>query len=290
MITNYKYYPKTKSELVEAIKKEIYEVQGTPDNPNWNADLNCINTSGIEDMSLLFSNNGFLVEFPLGDFNGDISKWNVSNVKDMRHMFAESKFNGDISKWNVNNVKDMMCMFYNSKFNGDISKWDVSNVEDMSWMFENSKFNGDIGNWDVSDKMKMSTGLNNISANLDSDKLPDKVISRVTADRILQKYPEIGMVRKDIRRFMNKEKIKELTDIYGQLEIDNKTMVKFMNILTLKIPYEEKIIMCYKEAKNDEERMKAIGFTVIVPYIKEREEQRKNNRNKSDINNKEISH
>ena len=38
----YKYRPKNKEELVEAIKKEIYEVQGTEYNPNWQADLNCI--------------------------------------------------------------------------------------------------------------------------------------------------------------------------------------------------------------------------------------------------------
>ena len=31
------------------------------------------------------------------DFNGDISKWNVSNVNDMRFMFEQSSFNGDIS-------------------------------------------------------------------------------------------------------------------------------------------------------------------------------------------------
>lgn len=31
-------------------------------------------------------------------FNGDISKWDVSNVKDMSEMFMDSrKFNGDIS-------------------------------------------------------------------------------------------------------------------------------------------------------------------------------------------------
>ena len=54
---------------------------------------------------------------------GDISKWNVSNVTDMCHMFSDSKFNGDISKWDVNNINDMSYMFYYSEFNGDISKW-----------------------------------------------------------------------------------------------------------------------------------------------------------------------
>ena len=43
----YKYHPKTKEELVEAMKKEIFEVQGTKDNPNWEADLDCIDVSQI---------------------------------------------------------------------------------------------------------------------------------------------------------------------------------------------------------------------------------------------------
>ena len=74
----YKYRPKTKEELVEAIKKEIYEIQRTKNKPNWQADLNCIDTSLITDMSDLFSK-----EYGLNKFNGDISKWNVSNVENM---------------------------------------------------------------------------------------------------------------------------------------------------------------------------------------------------------------
>ena len=108
----YKYQPKNKEELNEAIKKEIYENQGTPDNPNWKADLNCIDTSAITDMSYLFF---------YSQFNGDISKWDVSNVEDTKEMFARSEFNNDISGWNVGNVIDMSYMFAYSKFNRDIS-------------------------------------------------------------------------------------------------------------------------------------------------------------------------
>ena len=50
-------------------------------------------------------------------------------------MFLWSKFNGDISQWNVSNVKNMSCMFQCSNFNRDISKWDVSNVTKISGMF-----------------------------------------------------------------------------------------------------------------------------------------------------------
>jgi surface protein len=62
-------------------------------------------------------------------------------------MFNWTNFNGDISKWNVSNVNKMSDMFRKSKFNGDISNWDVSKVKDMSNMFEESEFNKDLSNW-----------------------------------------------------------------------------------------------------------------------------------------------
>ena len=45
---------------------------------------------------------------------GDISDWDVSNVKDMSVMFSgceQLKSVGDISNWNVSNVKNVNCMF-----------------------------------------------------------------------------------------------------------------------------------------------------------------------------------
>jgi hypothetical protein len=56
---NYKYQPE--------------DYNGTSDNPNWEADLNCIDTSQINRMFGVFS-------ILYGDFNGDISRWNVEKV------------------------------------------------------------------------------------------------------------------------------------------------------------------------------------------------------------------
>jgi surface protein len=69
-------------------------------------------------MSWLFSKD-YYSGYKLGEFNGDISRWNVSNVKDMESMFSFAKsFNQPIGDWDVSNVTNMRCMFfYADKFN-----------------------------------------------------------------------------------------------------------------------------------------------------------------------------
>jgi surface protein len=137
----YNLFPKTKEELCKMIEQEIKQ-------NGYECDLNHIDVREITDLSWLFAKDGDK-GYGLQNFNGDISEWDVSNVKNMSHMFYQSIFNGDISQWDVSNVIDMNYMFYNSDFNGDISDWDVSNVQLMSRMFQQSKFNQPIGNWDV---------------------------------------------------------------------------------------------------------------------------------------------
>jgi surface protein len=136
----YNYHPKTNEELKKIVKRLITE-RGNE------ADLNDIDTSEITDMSYLF--------YCFTSFNGDISLWDVSGVKNMDNMFADSLFNGDISGWDVSKVINMTSMFYRSAFNGDISGWNVSNVTTMWGMFQKSKFNGDISNWNVNNVIDM---------------------------------------------------------------------------------------------------------------------------------------
>jgi len=103
-------------------------------------------------------------------FDGDISKWDVSNITHMSYMFlgAES-FNQDNSNWDTSNVTDMSCMFNGAKsFNQNISKWDTSNVTDMYGMFWGAEtFNQDLSNWDTSNVTDMrfmfdKSGLTNL--------------------------------------------------------------------------------------------------------------------------------
>merc|ERR1712037_313315 len=71
-------------------------------------------------------------------FNQDLSKWDVSAVKNMRYMFADaSAFNQDLSKWDVSAVRNMQNMFihasaFNRKLCGDA--W-VQSKADKSHMF-----------------------------------------------------------------------------------------------------------------------------------------------------------
>ena len=67
----YSYHPKTKLELREIILKRVKE-EGNK------VDLNDIDVSNITDMSSLFKEI---------NFNGDISKWDVSKVKNKYKIF-----------------------------------------------------------------------------------------------------------------------------------------------------------------------------------------------------------
>jgi hypothetical protein len=105
-----------------------------------NCDLNDIYTSNIEDMSFLFKKEPDWMdsgEFDNSDFDGDISGWDVSNVKSMEGMFTDSCFDGNISKWDVGQVTSMYQMFMGSDFNGDLSAWEdkVSELKEVGDMF-----------------------------------------------------------------------------------------------------------------------------------------------------------
>ena len=80
------------------------------------------------------------------NFSGEwISKWDVSNIKEMDYMFKGCEnFDCDLSNWDVSNVETMSEMFYYcKKFTGKgLENWNVSkvkNTNDMFWYCHNLK-------------------------------------------------------------------------------------------------------------------------------------------------------
>mgnify|MGYP003424230750 FL=1 len=48
-------------------------------------------------------------------------------------------FNSNISKWNIKNVKDASMMFFGTaNFNQDLSQWNMMNLENSKYMFHMS--------------------------------------------------------------------------------------------------------------------------------------------------------
>jgi len=110
-----------------------------------------------------------------GGVNGVIGLWDVSQVTDMRDMFAYATAFNQTLDWNTSQVTEMGAMFggamaFNQPiildtsqvtdmsymfqdaraFNGDISQWNTANVIDMEGMFyKATDFNGDISNWNT---------------------------------------------------------------------------------------------------------------------------------------------
>ena len=143
-------------------------------------DISTLNTSNVVSMEKMFAGSQSLTEIiGLSDMDTssvknmgsmlyynkslktiDVSKWDVSNVTNMKNMFADTTIKQlKVSKWNVSNVTNMRRMFSNTenlkKIN--VSKWDVSNVTNMKGMFSRTAIRElNIDKWDVSNVTDMS--------------------------------------------------------------------------------------------------------------------------------------
>lgn len=183
--------PKSKEALLDMILDEMR-------NYGVNCDLNHIDVSKITDMSELFAiTEEGDTEMDASWFNGDISKWDVRNVRNMERMFARSDFNGDISNWETYEVENMESMFDGSTFNNDISNWNVKKVRNMAGMFAICQFNQPIGNWDVSnvrDMSEMFYGNMVFNQNIDSWNINSSLkTADMFADSLIEeknKYPK----------------------------------------------------------------------------------------------------
>lgn len=137
--------------LIKLVNR-VMEVRGK------HCSLNDIDVSNIEFMCVCLDKYNSTGLFDESEFDGDISGWDVSKVKDMTGMFFKSKFTGEKGIFRLekkNRVESMLSMFNYSSFDGDLSGWDVSNVKNMSWMFNLSKFTGVKGIFKLENRNKV---------------------------------------------------------------------------------------------------------------------------------------
>ncbi|ADK69174.1 variable surface protein A [Mycoplasma mycoides subsp. mycoides] len=123
-------------------------------------------TKNITNMNSMFYNNIW--------FNSSsILEWDTSNVTDMGEMFGRTgSFNQDLSKWDVSKVKNFKKMFYNAKkYNNNDKplKWNdkLKSAVNMEDMFQGaSDFKHSLSDW------KLETEINNKNFGLLEDRHP----------------------------------------------------------------------------------------------------------------------
>jgi len=139
------------SKVVTTKVENMYDKDYTALEGDFNQDISSWDVSNVTNMSFMF--------LGCASFNQPLNDWDVSSVINMRSMFSQAyAFNQDIGAWDVSSVTNMEKMFYDaSVFNQDISSWDVGNVTTMELMFAGAtSFNQDIGSWNVSNVTDMS--------------------------------------------------------------------------------------------------------------------------------------
>jgi len=107
----------------------------------FDADITHWNTSNVVNMREMFKD--------ASSFNRDINtngtRWNTSNVAAINEgnydgmygmIRGATAFNGDISDWDTSNVRNMIYMFADAEaFNQDISSWTITTGTDTTNMF-----------------------------------------------------------------------------------------------------------------------------------------------------------
>ena len=139
--------PYEKAEELSILIEKIIEVRGNECN------LNDIDVSNIHSMCFYSSMYDDIIGvFFQSDFDGDVSGWNMSNVKYTNSMFKESKFTGKNGIFKITKdcyIVETIDMFIYSKFNTNIDDWEINEDCNMVDMFKHTPLekNGKLPKW-----------------------------------------------------------------------------------------------------------------------------------------------
>lgn len=123
--------------------------------------------SNVTSMNRAFRSTG------TGNWTGDISGWDVSNVEDFDAMFyGSTQFNQDLSNWDVSLGKDFSNMFFSANMPFDITGWNMSSAQNISGMFRRTDFDQDISGWNI-------TSVTNATLLFDDSNLPSIIWDKI---------------------------------------------------------------------------------------------------------------
>jgi surface protein len=144
-------------------------------------------------------------------FNGDISNWDVSTVKNFNQMFRNaSSFNQNLNNWDVSSATQMNGMFEGAvKFNGNISDWNVSQVANFhDFCLGAEAFNRPLNNWNIASASDMFdmlsyTGLSKENYDLT---LVGWAALETAPDSIMLGVQNLGFCNDSARNFLKESK------------------------------------------------------------------------------------
>lgn len=139
--------------------------------------VNCTNLIDVGDLSnwnmnqVKYANNMFRNCSNLVNI-GSLSNWNPENVIDASYMFAndENLKQLDLTNWNTPKLTNVSYMFNNCTnltSVGDLSNWDTSNIQWFNNMFQNAtsiKTIGDKLNWNLENALNFSLMFDNAAS------------------------------------------------------------------------------------------------------------------------------
>ena len=126
-------------------------------------DLTGLDTSGLQDMTLMFDRCLSLTSL-------DLSGWDTSEVRSMEAVFNDCRglVNLDLSGWDTSKVYSTVRMFCtcSSLVSLDLSGWDTSSIVGMSSMFSSCRklVSVDVSSWDMSQAAGVAYMFSNCSS------------------------------------------------------------------------------------------------------------------------------